>query len=91
VDDALTERFWEPIRAEHDRVVERLLAIRDGGALLDDSPALRERLDHRNRWVDPLSHLQVALLARVRAGEGDLRPALMASVTGIAAGLRNTG
>jgi phosphoenolpyruvate carboxylase len=91
VEPELAQRFWGPIRAEHDRVVERLLAIRNGEALLDDSPALRERLAHRNRWVDPLSHLQVALLARVRAGEDALRPALMASVTGIAAGLRNTG
>ena len=91
VDPALVERFWTPIREEHARVVERLLAIRRGNALLDDSSALRERLDHRNRWVDPLSHLQVALLARVRAGDEDLRKPLMATVTGIAAGLRNTG
>ena len=37
-------------------------------SLLDDSPALQRRLSHRNPWIDPLSHLQVELLARSRAG-----------------------
>jgi phosphoenolpyruvate carboxylase len=90
VDDDLAERFWPDIEAEHNRVVARLLAIRDGEALLDGTPALRDRLSHRNRWVDPLSHLQVALLARARAGDA-VGDALMATITGIAAGLRNTG
>jgi phosphoenolpyruvate carboxylase len=91
VEPALADRFWPAIEAEHARVVERLLAIRDGQALLDGTPALRDRLSHRNRWVDPLSHLQVALLARARAGDTSVADALMATITGIAAGLRNTG
>jgi phosphoenolpyruvate carboxylase len=91
VDDDLAARFWPQISEEHARVVERLLAIRDGEALLDSVPALRDRLSHRNRWVDPLSHLQVALLARARGGDATVGDALMATITGIAAGLRNTG
>ena len=90
VEAPLAERFWPQIEAEHARVVERLLTIREADALLDGTPALRDRLSHRNRWVDPLSHLQVALLARARAGE-EVGDALMATITGIAAGLRNTG
>jgi phosphoenolpyruvate carboxylase len=91
VEDALADRFWPAIEAEHDRVVARLLAIREGEALLDSVPALRDRLSHRNRWVDPLSHLQVALLGRSRAGDSSVAAALMATIAGIAAGLRNTG
>jgi phosphoenolpyruvate carboxylase len=91
VDDDLAERHWSLLEAEHARVVARLLAIRDGESLLDGAPALRERLSHRNHWVDPLSHLQVALLARSRAGDATVGGALMATITGIAAGLRNTG
>ncbi len=87
----LAARFWPELEAEHGRVVARLLAIREGDALLDGAPALRDRLSHRNRWVDPLSHLQVALLARSRAGDATVADALMATITGIAAGLRNTG
>ena len=91
VEDELAERYWPLLEAEHARVVARLLAIRDGESLLDGAPALRERLSHRNHWVDPLSHLQVALLARSRAGDKTVGGALMATITGIAAGLRNTG
>jgi phosphoenolpyruvate carboxylase len=91
VDRELAERFWPAVEAEHERVVDRVLAIREGKALLDGTPALRDRLAHRNHWIDPLSHLQVALLARSRAGDGAAGDALMATVTGIAAGLRNTG
>ena len=91
VDPELAERFWPALEAEHARVVGRLLAIRAGEALLDSAPALRDRLSHRNRWVDPLSHLQVALLARARGGDSTVGDALMATITGIAAGLRNTG
>lgn len=50
-----------------------------------------ERLSHRNPWVDPLNHLQVELLSRVRAGAEHDREALLATISGIAAGLRNTG
>ncbi len=91
VDQPLAEQFWPALEAEHARVVARLLAIRDAGGLLDSTPALRDRLAHRNRWVDPLSNLQVALLARSRAGDDTVGDALMATITGIAAGLRNTG
>jgi phosphoenolpyruvate carboxylase len=91
VDDELTDRYWPLLEGEHARVVARLLAIRDGSSLLDSVPALRDRLSHRNPWVDPLSHLQVALLARARAGDATVGGALMATITGIAAGLRNTG
>jgi phosphoenolpyruvate carboxylase len=91
VDDDLVARFWPEIEAEHSRVVARLLAIRDAESLLDATPSLRDRLSHRNRWVDPLSHIQVALLARARAGDSSVGDALMATITGIAAGLRNTG
>jgi len=91
VDDDLAGRFWPLLESEHARVVARLLAIRDAEMLLDGTPALRERLSHRNHWVDPLSHLQVALLTRARAGDASVGAALMATITGIAAGLRNTG
>ena len=83
VDDALAERFWPELEAEHGRVVARLLAIRDGEALLDGTPALRERWP-ANRHRAPLSHLQVALLARSRAGDSTVGAALMATITGIA-------
>ena len=68
VDDDIAERFWTDLVAEYDSVVERVLTVTGQDRLLDETPALQRRLEHRNPWIDPLSHLQVELLRRVRAG-----------------------
>jgi phosphoenolpyruvate carboxylase len=91
VEPDLVARLWEPIRAEHERVVRLLLRITGERELLESSPALRRRLAHRNPWVDPISHVQVELLRRARAGDRAARPALLESITAVAAGMRNTG
>jgi phosphoenolpyruvate carboxylase len=91
VDTELAERFWTDLRGEYDRVVERVLAITGQQGLLDQTPALQRRLALRNPWVDPLSHLQVELLERLRGGREEARTPLLATITGIAAGMRNTG
>ena len=65
--------------------------------LLETSPVLRRSIDLRNPYVDALSFLQVELLGRLRtmSEEDPARPqaqeAILRSVNGIAAGLRNTG
>jgi phosphoenolpyruvate carboxylase len=45
----------------------------------------------RNPWVDLLGDLQLELLRRYRAGDSSAREAALATVAGIAAGVRNTG
>jgi len=91
VDEDLVDRFWPDARDEYERVVARVLQITGQSGLLDQTPALQRRLAKRNPWVDPLSHLQVELLERLRAGRDDARTPLLATITGIAAGMRNTG
>ena len=91
VDEDIAQRFWTDLVEEYDSVVERVLTVTHQGRLLDETPALQRRLEHRNPWIDPLSHLQVELLRRVRSGREEARPALLATITGIAAGMRNTG
>ena len=93
VDDDLRERFWPRIVAPSTSASSaRVLAITGQERLLDDTPALQRRLEHRNPWVDPLSHLQVELLrAPARRPRAEAREPLLATIAGIAAGMRNTG
>ena len=83
----------ETIRAEFDLTVERVLAVTGDAALLDREPTLRTTLEIRENYLEPLHHLQVELLGRYRRGEDDpaLERALLLTINGIAAGMRNTG
>jgi phosphoenolpyruvate carboxylase len=84
---------FDTIKEEHQRSREAVLSLTGGIELLDRYPDLQRTLRIRDQYIDPISHMQVSLLERVRSGETapDLRRALLLSVNGLAAGLRNTG
>ncbi len=95
-DPAVRERIWGEVHAEFERAREAVLAISGQRELLERNPVLQRSIRLRNPYVDPLSHLQVELLRRKRRGEAPdeaqrLDSALALTVTGIAAGLRNSG
>jgi len=93
VDPALHYLF-DVIQTEYDLTVAEVLAVTGQARLLERQPALARTLAVRDMYLDPISHLQVNLLARWRrAGEPDpmLRRGLLVTINGIAAGLRNTG
>lgn len=95
--DALVEpvhrRLLEVIAEERDRAEREVLSVRRRGRLLEDSQLLRRTLSVRDIYLDPINYLQVSLLTRSRQGEEspELDRALLLTVNGIAAGMRNTG
>jgi len=92
-DVGLRESIFGRIQEEWHRTVRYLLAITGQRELLEANPALSRSLRNRSPYIDPLNHLQVELLKRYRAGETDekTRRAILLTLNGIAAGLRNSG
>ena len=86
--------LFEMITAEHDRTLSEVLALTGQNIPLARYPLLRRTLAVRAAYLEPLHHLQVSLLARQRESaesDPDLRRALLLTINGIVAGLRNTG
>jgi len=92
-DEALRARIFGAIEAEWQTTIEMLFAITGAQHLLEDNPTLARSLTTRTPYIDPLNHLQVALLYRHRAGDSDekVKRAIHLTINGIAAGLRNSG
>jgi len=97
------ERLVEPalrtlgqqLRGRLSQACAAVLSLTGHTRLLGQSPETLAAFSVRNTYLDPLHLLQVELLARYRRQEESadtpLEQALLVTVAGIAAGLRNTG
>jgi phosphoenolpyruvate carboxylase len=89
--------LFDTIREEHARTLEEVLRVTGQSALLESAPTLRRTLELRDSYLAPLHALQTSLLARSRTvpdeetPDPDVQRALLLTINGIAAGLRNTG
>lgn len=92
-DRALAERVLGEIRAEWDRTHAAVLAITGEDRLLGGQSELEQLIQLRMPYVEPLNHVQVELIGRRRAGDDDpqVRDAILLTINGVAAGLRNSG
>jgi phosphoenolpyruvate carboxylase len=92
-DETLRAKIFGEIEAEWERTVEMLFAITGASTLLEDNPTLARSLTTRTPYIDPLNHLQVALIQRHRDGDDNekVKRAIHLTINGIAAGLRNSG
>ena len=92
--DDLHNEFFPVIKTEFELTRDLVLDYSDHDSLLDGDVTLQRAIMLRNPYVDPMSLMQVDLLARWRATDyedEDIFNALLASVNGIAQALQNTG
>ncbi len=92
-DEGLRGRVFGMLKGEFERAREAVLAVTGQKDLLESNPVLARSIQLRNPYVDPMSLIQVDLLRRKRSGEDtdEVNRAIAATISGIAAGLRNTG
>ncbi|WP_148254738.1 phosphoenolpyruvate carboxylase [Aidingimonas lacisalsi] len=95
VDEPSLLELGSELRNRFTRLQTALLEILDQQELLENTPLIRQAIEVRNPYIDPLHGLQAELLQRNRDADGaishELSRALMVTMAGIAAGLRNTG
>lgn len=96
-DRVAARRLYRRIALDHGRALRALRQLFGRASVLAHQPTLERSIELRNPYVDPLSFVQIELLRRKRAldAEGavdsDLSRAVLLTINGVAAGLRNTG
>ncbi|MCR6095007.1 phosphoenolpyruvate carboxylase [Salipaludibacillus agaradhaerens] len=94
-DKAIGERIFNDIKDEYHRTRDILLKISQNVDLLGHTPTIQESVYRRNPYVDPLSYLQVDLIKKMRDSNGqksdELLTEVLLTISGVAAGLMNTG
>ena len=93
-DSTALRDLGEQLRGRLQRTRETLRRLTGDQDLLANNPVMRWSIEVRNPYTDPLHLLQAELLGRLRDGEDSderLENALMVTIAGIAAGMRNTG
>jgi phosphoenolpyruvate carboxylase len=90
----LHDAFFPLVEVEFERTERWILRLKNTAALLEQDPRLSLSIRLRNPYIDPMSLLQIDLLARWRtsgSSDDELFRALVTTVNGVSEGLQNTG
>ncbi|MEC1524757.1 phosphoenolpyruvate carboxylase [Neobacillus niacini] len=93
-DQKIAERIFSNILEEYEKTKAILLKITGDKELLDHTPNIKDSVYRRNPYVDPLNFLQVELIKELRSQNEpseELLIEVLLTISGISAGLRNTG
>ncbi|GLS83543.1 phosphoenolpyruvate carboxylase [Paraferrimonas haliotis] len=98
-ENTLVEKALHPvgndIRTKLQQGINTILDLTGEQRLMDHTPWNRESVELRNPYIDPLNFLQAELLGRIRdqdtVGKDHVEQALLLTIAGVAAGMRNTG
>ncbi len=93
-DRELGDTVFRRIEIEFQRTRDAVCHISEQGGLLDRMPILKQSIERRIPYIDPLSFVQIVLLGRLREGQepqDELLVACLESIAGIASALKNTG
>lgn len=93
-DKEIADRIFGNIVDEFERTKTILLKITNDEELLDHTPNIKDSVRLRNPYVDPLNFIQVELIKELRSVEEpdvELLTQVLLTISGVAAGLRNTG
>ena len=92
------KHLFDVVAAECELTRAEILLLTNEATVLENNPALTRTIAIRDKYLQPLHHLQLHFLQRVREvrstgqePDADLLRALSVTVNGIATGLRNTG
>ena len=92
--DPSLHKIFDQIKTEFELTVKELILMTGETEILGNQPILARTLQVRDTYLAPIQLLQVSLLARVRSQQQVdpvLTRALLLTINGVAAGLRNTG
>jgi phosphoenolpyruvate carboxylase len=96
-DERLRGAIFSRVRAEHELAVRAICDILEQREVLANMPVMQLSIERRNPYIDPINFIQVALLRELRAlppestEYNDVLAAVLATINGIAAGMKTTG
>jgi phosphoenolpyruvate carboxylase len=96
-DGEVREKIFSTMKSEYLLASRMVCDVIGQAELLNNAPVMKRSIERRNPYVDPLNFIQVELLKRLRktntelSGDKPLMRATLATINGIAAGLKTTG